>query len=194
MKDTLRFYENIYEPLFQKGYTKKSNRAAPSIEALERWQESVGVVFNSVLDVGCAWGKTLTYWKEQNIPAEGVDVSPRAVHRCKSNGLKAHHASATQLSMFADKQFDLYMSTDVYEHLREEDLVDAIHEAKRVTKRFILIRAHPTIDKRGELHLTVWSNEKWKEFFESQGLEIIPIGNEGSWHYKNTHLMRIPEE
>lgn len=191
MKDTLEFYKDIYEPLFQKGYTKKSDRAKPSLDALELWQEVSGVEFENILDVGCAWGKTLNYWKKKNVPAVGVDVSPKIVRRCNNNDLEAHLASATDLSMFDDNQFDLYMSTDVYEHLREEDMEAAIKEAIRVTRRYVLIRAHPVPDKRGTLHLTLWTSDKWREFFESYGLEIISIGLGGLWHHKNTHFMRL---
>lgn len=192
MKDTLKFYKDIYEPLFETGYTKKSNRAAPAFEALEKWQKENNFEVKSVVDVGCAWGKALKYWK--NRKAEdivGVDVSPLIVNRLKKKGWDAILASATDLSKIEDGRFDLYMSTDCYEHLTEEDLHHAIEEAKRVSKEYIMIRAHPTQDKRGYLHLTIWSNEQWKQFFEDHDLEVLSLDmGDGLWHYKNTHLMR----
>ncbi len=42
------------------------------------------------------------------------------------------------------------MATDVYEHLRTEDLSCAIEEAKRITKKYFLIRPHPTQIKEEE--------------------------------------------
>jgi len=190
MNSDLKFYKDIYDPLFQKGYTKNSNRAAPALEALEKWQKKSRIQFKSVLDVGCAWGKALKYWQKKQAKAVGVDVAEKAVKFCNKNGMKAHLSCSTSLP-FKDNQFDLYMSTDVYEHIREEDLDKSIKEAIRVTDGYLLIRAHPGLDKRGTLHLTVWSNEKWKEFFESYDLEIIPIGEDGKWHYKNTHFMKV---
>ena len=85
----------------------------------------------------------------------------------------------------------------MYEHLRKEDLLDAITEAKRVTKKYFLIRPHPVLDKRGRsdfskrLHLTVQSLEKWEEFFVNNGLKIIQIGKNGETCYKNVFLMGI---
>lgn len=83
------------------------------------------------------------------------------------------------------------MATDVYEHLRTEDLEDAIREAKRVTKKYLLIRPHPCRDQRKKLHLTVWNLEEWESFFEKHGLKIIKIGKEGADSYKNVFLMEV---
>ena len=83
------------------------------------------------------------------------------------------------------------MATDVYEHLRTEDLEDAIKEAVRVTKKYLLIRPHPCLDQRKTLHLTVWSLEEWESFFEKYGLKIIKIGKHGDSAYKNVFLMEI---
>ena len=89
------------------------------------------------------------------------------------------------------------MATDVYEHLRTKDLLETIREAKRVTKKYLLIRPHPVLDKRGRrdirkaLHLTVWDLGKWQQFFEDNGLKIIPIGDNGEVVYKNVFLMSI---
>ena len=83
------------------------------------------------------------------------------------------------------------MATDVYEHLRTEDLKDVIEEAKRITKKYFLIRPHPVIDKRKTLHLTVWSLKEWENFFIENGLNIIKIGDNGETVYKNVFLMTI---
>jgi ubiquinone/menaquinone biosynthesis C-methylase UbiE len=121
----------------------------------------------------------------------GVDVSEKTIKFCKARGYKCYLQSATDLSIFEDKKFDLYMASDVYEHLRTEDLYCAIEEAKRITKKYLLIRPHPKLDKRGVLHLTVWSLKKWQSFFESNGLNIIKIGENGEVCYKNVFLMSI---
>jgi len=89
------------------------------------------------------------------------------------------------------------MATDVYEHLRTEDLNDAIREAIRVTKKYLLIRPHPVLDKRGRsdkskaLHLTVWTLERWEAFFKENGLKVINIGDDGEVAYKNVFLLEV---
>lgn len=191
MKNTLKYYSKIYEPLFHKNYTKSTHRGGVALSCFEKYMAKKNVKVSKVVDIGSAWGKTLRYWKKKGVKAVGVDVSQKAIDFCKKKGFKCYLASATDLSLFSDKKFDLYMASDVYEHLRTEDLQYAIDEAKRITKRYFLIRPHPVLDKRGTLHLTVWSLERWEEFFRNNDLNIIPLGENGETTYKNVFLMVI---
>ena len=200
MKKTLDFYSKIYDPLFKKSnYTRSTHRGGVSLDVFEKFSKANKVKIKTALDVGCAWGKTLKYWKLNNVEGYGVDVSPFIIRKCKKKGFNyVYISSATDLSIFPDKKFDLYMASDVYEHLRTEDLKDAIEEAKRVTKKYLLIRPHPVMDKRGRadkskaLHLTVWCLERWESFFKQNGLQIMKVGENGeSWH-KNSFLLKIP--
>ena len=196
-KDTLSFYNEIYEKLFKKNYTKVENRGKPALRKFQEFIDLNNIIINNMIDVGCAWGKTLAYWNEKGVDVVGVDVSKRMVEKNKKKGYKCYLLSATDLSIFSDKKFDLYMATDVFEHLKSEDLFYAIEEAKRVTKKYLLIRAHPVLDRRGRknikeaLHLTVWSLEEWQKFFEDNGLKLINIGDNGKLVYKNVFLMSI---
>lgn len=198
VKNTLNFYNNIYDPLVSDNYGKSLDRSVPSLNTFKKFSKQNNIKINSVIDVGCRWGKALEYWKNKGVKSTGVDVSKKIVKYCKNRGLKCYLASATDLSIFKDKQFDLYMATDVYEHLKSEDLKYAIKEAKRITKKYLLIRPHPALDRRGRqdkskaLHLTVWSLKKWKEFFEKYNLNIIGYGNKYT-DYKNTFIMEIKE-
>ena len=196
-KNTIKFYNKIYNPLFKKNYTKGTHRGGVSLDVFSKFSEKNNVKIKNMIDVGCAWAKTLKYWKKKGVKAVGVDVSDVTVKFCKGKGYKTYLASATDLSMFKDNQFDLYMASDVFEHLATEDLPYAIEEAKRITKKYLLIRPHPVLDKRGRsnikeaLHLTVWSLGKWEEFFASHDLEIIKVGDNGETTYKNVFLMKI---
>ena len=197
MKDTFKFYSNIYSPLFRENYTKSEDRSKPALRKFKEFMQQNDISISSMIDVGCAWGKTLKYWTKKGVKSVGVDVSEGLVKKNKKAGRKCHLSSATDLSVFGDKEFDLYMATDVYEHLREEDLRDAIDEAKRITKKYLLIRPHPVLDRRGRkdkskaLHLTVWSLDIWQKFFEDNGLDIIKIGDDGETVYKNVFLMEV---
>lgn len=168
--DALKFYSKIYNPLFKHNYTKRSDRAGHAYTLINKHNIAV----DNILDVGCAWGKSLEFWKQRNAKRiAGVDVAKIAVRYCCNLGFECYHASATDLHIFPDNAFQLYMATDVYEHLRPEDLQSSIDEAKRVSSRHIIIRPHPTLDKRGTLHLTVWPLDKWEKFFIDNGLNLI---------------------
>ena len=196
-KDTLGFYNKIYEPLFKKKYTSGTHRGGVSLDVFQKFSNYNNIKIKKVLDVGCAWGKTLKYWKKRGVKVVGIDVSDVSVKFCTKKEFKCFKSSATDLSIFKDNEFDLYMASDVYEHLRAEDMPYAIEEAKRVTKKYLLIRPQPVLDKRGRedrskaLHLSVWSLEKWEEFFTSYELKIIKIGNNEETTYKNVFLMTI---
>ena len=116
MKDTLKFYNNIYEELFKKNYTKSTNRAKPALRKFQKYIDDNNIKINKMVDVGCAWGYTLEYLRSKGVKATGVDVSKRMIEKNKSKGFPCHLASATDLSVFKDKKFDLYMATDMYEH------------------------------------------------------------------------------
>ena len=190
MKDTLKFYNSIYEPLFAKGYTKECNRARPALRRSQKYFDANNIKIESVIDVGCAWGKALGYWKKMGAKAIGIDVSKKAVKACLKKGYEAHIASATDLSFIPDNSFDLYMSTDVYEHLRPEDIKPALLEAMRVSKKFILLRIHPVMDSREKLHLTVKGSKEWYRIFETEyKFNILDIGDNGQKYYKSCFLL-----
>ena len=200
MKDSIDFYDKIYTPLFKRNYTRSGDRSKIALRAFRRYCDHNSVSINSVIDVGCAWCKALKYWRRKGIDKiVGVDVCKMIVRYCRKKGFKCVHTSATDLSMLEDKSFDLYMATDVYEHLRTEDLDDAINEAKRLSKKYILIRPHCSMDRRGRknpkkaLHLTVWKKHKWIDFFLSHNLKLLPIGDKGELHYKNVFLMEAEQ-
>ena len=176
MKDTLEFYKGIYDPLFRKNYAL-GNRAGPAIQLFEWYRENDPIEIESVVDVGCAWGKALKYWTKHGAEAVGVDVSPVIIRWINSHKMTAHLSSATDLSIFKDNSFDLYMSCDVYEHIRTEDLEASIQEAKRIAKKLILIRINSSPDRRKKLHLTIWQGEVWQKFFEDNGLEVLDLGH-----------------
>lgn len=191
MKNSLDFYDNIYSRLFRRKYTKKGDRSVVSLERFEQWRKDNPIEINSVIDVGCAWGKALQYWKNAGVEKiVGVDVSDVPLQKCRELGFEVYRTSATDLSMIPNKSFDLYTSTDVYEHIRTDDLDESIEEAKRITNKLLLIRVHPSKDRRGKLHLTVWRLEEWQKFFERHNCKIIPFGENGDMWYYNTFLLK----
>ncbi len=190
MKNTLEFYNKIYEPFALKNYGKKLDQSVVALKIFKKFSIKHNVKIKNVIDVGCRWGRALRYWRRNGVEVCGIEVSETMVQYCKKKELNCYLASATDLSIFKDKQFDLYMATDVYEHLRTKDLDDAIKEAKRVTKKYLLIRPYPRIDKRKLLHLTVWTSQKWEKFFKKHDLKIINIGN-NKVTYRHVFLTKI---
>jgi len=104
MKNTLDFYNKIYEPLFRKNYTRSLNRGGVALQKFEIFMQQNNIEIKNMIDVGCAWGKTLKYWKKKGAKTYGVDVANKTVKFCKKKGHKCYLTSATDLSMFSDKK------------------------------------------------------------------------------------------
>ncbi|MEX3894771.1 class I SAM-dependent methyltransferase [Paraburkholderia sp. BR10954] len=70
-----------------------------------------------VLDIGCGAGEFLSFLREAQIPAVGVDLSASEVHRAVAAGLNAVHASAEDFLRDTDEQFAGITMFQVIEHL-----------------------------------------------------------------------------
>ena len=84
-----------------------------------------------ILDVGCGTGANLkmlaTFGK-----AEGVDVSPQAVHFCHERGLESVKLGAIEHLPYEDDSFEVVTALDVIEHL--DDDVGGLREIRRVLR------------------------------------------------------------
>lgn len=87
----------------------------------------------SILDIGCGTGETLTFLKKVFPKAKltGVDFLPEAVKYTKDRGHTAMQADATALP-YPDATFDAVLLLDVIEHIKNDTAV--IKEARRVLK------------------------------------------------------------
>ena len=134
---------------------------------------------SSVLDVGCAKGFMLHDFREliPNISVKGVDIASYAVENCIES-MKDHLlvADARELP-FSDNSFDLVISINTIHNLEKADLITALKEIERVSKRhsFITVDAYRN-DEEKELMFawnltakTILSVAEWKELFANAG-------------------------
>lgn len=134
---------------------------------------------DSVLDVGCAKG-FMIYDLQRLIPGlsvYGIDISEYAIENAKKevkNFCKV--ANATQLP-FEDKSIDIVISITTLHNLEEKDLIKALLEIQRVSKRgsFITLDAYRNIEEKDRMEAwnltakTVKHVDSWKEFFSDVG-------------------------
>jgi 2-polyprenyl-3-methyl-5-hydroxy-6-metoxy-1,4-benzoquinol methylase len=90
-----------------------------------------------ILDAGCGTG-FLLYWlqKRGGYAPVGVDVSPSMVEVVKKHlpGVEVHCTDAVQFMRERPGQFDAVFSTDVLEHVPDEELLDWVEIARSALK------------------------------------------------------------
>lgn len=132
-----------------------------------------------VLDVGCAKG-FLLYELTQVVPGlevAGVDVSAYAIEHAKPEVKPfLRVANATDLP-FPDKSFDLVISLGTLHNLRIYDLVKALAELERVSRRakYLTVDGYRTEEEK--VNLMYWqitcecfyTPEEWEWIFAQAG-------------------------
>jgi cyclopropane fatty-acyl-phospholipid synthase-like methyltransferase len=160
----------VYDELYLKGYHNDPTRSHAM--NLCYWLETNLDGFDSILDIGCSSGWVLRRYNEEKI-AVGVDVSSVAVQICKEAGLTAHNSPAHELP-FVSRSFDVVISTDCFEHIEQENALEAIQEAVRISRKVIAMKICCRADKAkwkdivGQpLHLTVQPLSWWLAHFDA---------------------------
>ena len=133
----------------------------------------------SVLDVGCAKGYLLYDFK-QHLPSlriAGVEISQYAID-CAPPEVKPfiNKGSASDLSKFKDKEFDLVISINTVHNLKLEDCKKALKEIERVGKNSFITNDAWRNDKEKENMLkwnltgeTYMHVEDWEKLFQEVG-------------------------
>ena len=139
----------LYDSLYKLGYQSDNLMVhyAPVLRALRTLLGS-DPSLNRVLDVGSSHGGGVRAMWSMGLRASGVDVAPAAVALAAAQhgadpincvGPCWSAAPATALP-FAGGAFDALVSTDVLEHLAEEDVERAVRELTRVTSKWMLLK------------------------------------------------------
>ena len=134
---------------------------------------------SSLLDVGCAKGFMLhdLALLIPGITVKGVDVSAYAIeHAIESMRPHVSVADARELP-FPDGSFDVVVSINTVHNLERADLVQALREIERVTRRgaFITVDAYRTDEERRRMEAwnltarTILPVEGWKDLFAEAG-------------------------
>ena len=131
---------------------------------------------DKILDVGCAKGFMLNDFLKLNpeLKVYGIDISRYAIANCiKSLKDKLKIGNAKKLP-YSDKYFDLVISINTVHNLEGKEIIEAIHEIQRVTKKnsYIVIDAYSNKKEKDELMnwnltaKTIKHVDDWKKFFK----------------------------
>lgn len=153
----------------------KSNKTSKNT-----WSYGINIVdnlisnysFKTVLDAGCGSGDVVRYLLEKGYEAKGVELSGDVLKNFSSDLLKkgiVQKGSLTSLP-FKDNSFDVIFSSEVLEHISEEDIPVVISEFYRVAKKvvFLTISLRPS-SSFNKYHITLKDRSWWESKFEKAG-------------------------
>lgn len=126
------------------------------------------------LDVGCGTGK-LVYWlRFFGIETYGVEISKEAINLAEKN-VKPYLklGDITKLD-YDDNQFDLVLTSDVFEHIEKSKIKRSVGETIRVAKKYILHKIYTPengwinlFHAKDYSHISILEKRQWQEIFSS---------------------------
>ena len=160
------FYQWLYDRLYATGYHQDEtmSHTIPVLKLLDPVLQ-----YTSALDVGCSIGNAVKFLSNFGIPTQGVDISAVAIETARKRNLPCQVSCATKLP-FGDGSFDLVISTDVLEHLVEQDIPVALREMTRVSKKYVVFKPSP----RAEVNRTPLAVAK-ERFPELESIEQLHL-------------------
>jgi ubiquinone/menaquinone biosynthesis C-methylase UbiE len=114
------------------------------------------------LDIGSGEGLLVEILLERKVDAYGIDVSEVFVSRCNQR-LPGRFTCGSVLELpFDDESFQTVVSTDCMEHLAPKDVLQALKELWRISKRYVFLKIATTQDSDAHWHLTVEGRSWWE--------------------------------
>jgi ubiquinone/menaquinone biosynthesis C-methylase UbiE len=135
----------------------------------------------TLLDIGCGRGFWVDFFRREYpwLQITCVDIAAKTIRKYRPD-LNIVEASADNLNMFKDNQFDLITHLDGMEHIPVEIEEKTFAEECRVAKRFVYhqIATHAVArDKNweerglGAVHINLKTASEWKQFFDTNCLK-----------------------
>ena len=105
----------------------------------------------SALEVGCNVGTNMEYLKEMGCEVAGVDLNAHALNIADKKGLEVYYGNANDLDIASD-EYDLVFTVGVLIHLNTPDLIRAMQEMRRVSRKFVMFAEYYGDDIEVEYH------------------------------------------
>ncbi|KJD35934.1 hypothetical protein PW52_09450 [Tamlana sedimentorum] len=124
--------------------------------------------FKTVLDAGCGSGDVVRYLLSKGYIAKGIELSESVLRDYAQDLLNKGIVSQGSLKKipYEDNTFDVIFSSEVLEHIPEEDISDVVNELYRVSKNYVFL----TISLRpssnfNKYHITLKDRNWWENKF-----------------------------
>jgi ubiquinone/menaquinone biosynthesis C-methylase UbiE len=139
------------------------------------------LIGKKVLDVGCGYGVYVDYLSKNGIEVVGIDLVKEFINSATKNKRGEFLQGSADNLPFKNKEFESVYLFDILEH---GDDLKILKEAKRVTKRRILIIVPRIVDKRladsgvifrhyiDKSHIREYEEKMLKDLAQKAGLKV----------------------
>jgi len=126
------------------------------------------------LDVGCGTGKLVRWLRFLGIEAYGVEISKDAINMADKN-VKLYLKQGDIINLPYDSdQFDLVVTSDVFEHIEKSKIKKSASETIRIAKKYLLHKIYTPENGWIDLfhtkdysHVSIMEKKYWQEIFAS---------------------------
>lgn len=166
-------YQRLYNDYWSRADRWGSSSFADAGELADRILMTCGN--GPVLDVGCGMGVLVRTLLGLGIDAQGVDISDVAMQALDARIPGRFRTGSVLALPYEDNAFDTVVTTDVLEHLAEEDIPAALAELRRVARDAAFMVIATTVDRDEQWHLTVRDRNWWETRFLEAGFRKHPL-------------------
>ena len=147
-------------------FFRESEMAMCSLDHSKKLAKTVELFSpETVLDLGCGVGKSLDWFLEQDIDAQGVEGSKMAISKANHPDRITQHDLNHELDL--GKKFDLVWCVEVAEHIHPKFLDNFMKTFANHSSRIVISAAPP--GQEGEGHFNEQPLSYWIEEFEKRG-------------------------
>ena len=155
-EDFQKLYTDIYSTDDWYGNAEKGR--CPAVRLYPKYMAHISG--NKVLDVGCGRGHLVELLRKDGYDATGVDFIIHDEHE--------HLKYANITEPMTEYQPDTIISIDVLEHIPEADLPAVLDNLARAGRAIVSVHNGTSKHEGVELHVTRWSMDVWRKFFEQR--------------------------
>lgn len=164
------FNEQYYKSINYTDYISRRERYVITARNMIAALQSFSLLNKStkILDFGCALGFLVDGFLQHGYDIAGYDISKWATDFAKEQGLpiidRLHWG------------FDLLIALDVFEHMTDDDIANAMHNTNTP---LMIVRIpcaeinettfHLDISRRDSTHINCKTKKQWKEYFSTFG-------------------------
>lgn len=179
MKGNLEQYDNeSYWIMRGKGYKDEFARHKLETERAFRYQEQRlvqeldNLKFDSVLEVGCGFGRITKLISERYQPKvyDAFDISPDQIDNAKRLNLNVNYSVSTIKNFEIKRTYDLVIASEVLMHIPFTDIFQVMQKLSKASHKYIVNIDWFTGQKTNKNHCY---SHNYSQYYMNLGLNVV---------------------